>query len=81
MSRAFFLFFKKSKIFSKKFDLVLTKPKCCAIIYKRSEDGTKCATSSVDRVPGYEPVGRRFESCVAREKPPNKGGFFVSGGV
>ena len=25
------------------------------------------ATSSVDRVPGYEPVGRRFESCVARQ--------------
>ena len=29
--------------------------------------GTKAsATSSVDRVPGYERVGRRFESCVAR---------------
>ncbi len=28
----------------------------------------KSATSSVDRVPGYEPVGRRFESCVARQK-------------
>ena len=27
-----------------------------------------CACSSVDRVPGYEPVGRRFESCVARKK-------------
>ena len=27
----------------------------------------RCATSSVDRVPGYEPVGRRFESCVARK--------------
>ena len=26
----------------------------------------KCAISSVDRVPGYEPVGRRFESCMAR---------------
>ena len=26
------------------------------------------ATSSVDRVPGYEPVGRRFESCVARHE-------------
>ena len=22
----------------------------------------------MDRVPGYEPVGRRFESCVARQK-------------
>ena len=34
----------------------------------------KCATSSVDRVPGYEPVGRRFESCVARKtkQPPNR---------
>ena len=27
-----------------------------------------CAISSVDRVPGYEPVGRRFESCMARQK-------------
>ena len=26
------------------------------------------ARSSVDRVPGYEPVGRRFESCRARHK-------------
>ena len=26
----------------------------------------KCALSSVDRVPGYEPVGRRFESFRAR---------------
>ena len=26
------------------------------------------ALSSVDRVPGYEPVGRRFESCRARQK-------------
>ena len=26
----------------------------------------ECACSSVDRVPGYEPVGRRFESCQAR---------------
>ena len=32
------------------------------------------ACSSVDRVPGYEPVGRRFESRQARqnEKPPNR---------
>ena len=28
----------------------------------------KCALSSVDRVPGYEPVGRRFESSRARHK-------------
>ena len=27
-----------------------------------------CALSSADRVPGYEPVGRRFESCRARQK-------------
>ena len=27
-----------------------------------------CALSSVDRVPGYEPVGRRFESSWARHK-------------
>ena len=26
------------------------------------------AHSSVDRVPGYEPVGRRFESSWARQK-------------
>ena len=29
-----------------------------------------CACSSVDRVPGYEPVGRRFESCMARHLFP-----------
>ena len=28
----------------------------------------KCALSSVDRVPGYEPVGRRFESSRARQE-------------
>ena len=27
----------------------------------------KCACSSVDRVPGYEPVGRGFESPQARQ--------------
>ena len=27
-----------------------------------------CALSSADRVPGYEPVGRRFESCRARQE-------------
>ena len=39
-----------------------------------------CALSSVDRVPGYEPVGRRFESFRARQKHriPNRGcGVFV----
>ena len=29
---------------------------------------TICALSSADRVPGYEPVGRRFESFRARHK-------------
>ena len=29
---------------------------------------SKCPCSSVDRVPGYEPVGRRFESRQARQK-------------
>ena len=29
---------------------------------------SRCALSSVDRVPGYEPVGRRFESFRARHK-------------
>ena len=28
----------------------------------------KCALSSADRVPGYEPVGRRFESYRARKQ-------------
>ena len=27
-----------------------------------------CALSSADRVPGYEPVGQRFESSRARQK-------------
>ena len=27
-----------------------------------------CALSSADRVPGYEPVGQRFESSRARHK-------------
>ena len=39
-----------------------------------------CACSSVDRVPGYEPVGRRFESCQARQKKKalvNRELFFV----
>ena len=30
----------------------------------------KCAPSSADRVPGYEPVGREFESPGARQKKP-----------
>ena len=30
-----------------------------------------CAHSSVDRVPGYEPVGRRFESSWARQQKQN----------
>ena len=29
-----------------------------------------CACSSVDRVPGYEPVGRGFESPQARQQKP-----------
>ena len=28
----------------------------------------ECACSSADRVPGYEPVGRGFESPQARQK-------------
>ena len=36
-----------------------------------------CACSSVDRVPGYEPVGRRFESCQARQAGARScSGFF-----
>ena len=37
----------------------------CAIIVEHHKIR---ACSSVDRVPGYEPVGRRFESCQARQK-------------
>ena len=47
-----------------------------------------CARSSVDRVPGYEPVGRGFESPRARHnvetkkmslaKSPNISGFFAT---
>ena len=42
-----------------------------------------CALSSVDRVPGYEPVGRRFESSRARHRKntPKTGCFFLSCGV
>ena len=41
------------------------------------------AHSSVDRVPGYEPVGRRFESSRARHRKntPKSGCFFLSCGV
>lgn len=39
------------------------------IIDTLSSQISMCACSSVDRVPGYEPVGRRFESCQARQKP------------
>ena len=43
-----------------------------------------CALSSVDRVPGYEPVGRRFESSRARhkqKKTPLRCLFLLSCGV
>ena len=35
--------------------------------------------AQLDRVPGYEPGGRRFESVRARQntKPSKFGGFFV----
>ena len=36
------------------------------ILYQSTEIFGVCAISSVDRVPGYEPVGRRFESRMAR---------------
>ena len=41
-----------------------------------------CALSSVDRVPGYEPVGRRFESSRARHRkaPHLIGVLFLSCG-
>ena len=40
-----------------------------------------CALSSADRVPGYEPVGQRFESSRARQKKDFEhlfGVFFLS---
>ena len=42
----------------------------------------KCALSSADRVPGYEPVGREFESPRARHKQKRQDlllSFFVYG--
>ena len=44
---------------------ILTLGFCKAILQKYVKS---CACSSVDRVPGYEPVGRRFESFQARQK-------------
>ena len=40
-----------------------------------------CALSSADRVPGYEPVGRGFESPQARQnkKPSHVTWFFCFG--
>ena len=35
-----------------------------------------CASSSVDRVPGYEPVGRGFESPLARQTVCHKDRLF-----
>ena len=36
--------------------------------------------AQLDRVPGFEPVGRRFESCRARiEKGPTRGLFLFTG--
>ena len=42
----------------------MTNKKYCDIIFKYE----MCALSSADRVPGYEPVGQRFESSRARHK-------------
>ena len=38
------------------------------MVYNSSRIQEMCAHSSADRVPGYEPVGRRFKSCWARQK-------------
>ena len=59
MSNGIFRKFKKNR------KNVLTTPVHSDIIVERSKN--VCAASSVDRVPGYEPVGRRFESCAARQ--------------
>ena len=37
-------------------------------VYNSSRIQEMCAHSSADRVPGYEPVGRRFKSCWARHE-------------
>ena len=41
----------------------------CAIIGKVFERNTFAPVAQLDRVPGYEPVGREFESLRARQKP------------
>ena len=38
------------------------------MVYNSSRIQEMCAHSSADRVPGYEPVGRRFKSCWARHE-------------
>ena len=57
--------FSEKKYLCFSFKKVLTRFACCAKITWKSK---KCACSSVDRVPGYEPVGRGFESPQARQK-------------
>ena len=55
-------------------EILLTIPVKTARIFK-----VRCACSSVDRVPGYEPVGRRFESCQARQQRRDPSGLFFVG--
>ena len=72
------VFSKTAELFS---HLRLTNHDCCAIIYRLYRKLYGCALSSADRVPGYEPVGREFESPRARHVKnlfclPDKRGFF-----
>ena len=58
----FLIFYFCQKYFKNTIDF--SKILCYHIIRKRN----KCAPSSADRVPGYEPVGREFESPGARQE-------------
>ena len=44
------------------------------MVYNSSRIQEMCAHSSADRVPGYEPVGRGFESPWARHKKKDTNG-------
>ena len=56
------------KFFQKNLKKSLTSPARCAIIYKVRE--TDVPVAQLDRVTGYEPVGRGFESLQARQISP-----------
>ena len=65
------------KILEKSFKKVLTKELSCGILIKLIQ--TEYAlVAQLDRVTGYEPVGRGFESLQARQKRKRKfASFFI----